>query len=198
VPTPLPPEVSGRAFLGLISHVRAGHGATALAEIVAAAGAPARQAFAARIRVLDWLPYEAYVGFLRSLERHLADGDHLYLRALGAAAGQRDLGTILRVYVALASPERLIRSCTKVWDSYYRHAGHMEAISWAPEQTILRILDFPAMDRTHCRLMEGWMISTMEHLGFRVAPGARETECPSRGGRHHEFRCTWSRGRAST
>jgi len=189
------PEVSGRAFLGLISHVRAGWGASSLAEIVASAGEPARRAFAARIRVLDWLPYDAYTGFLRSLERHLADGDHLFLRGVGAAAGQRDLGTILRVYVALASPERLIRSCTKVWASYYRNAGSMDAVSWTPAQTVLRIVDFPAMDRTHCRLMEGWMISTMEHLGLHVAPGARETECTTRGGRYHEFRCTWSRGR---
>jgi len=188
------PEVSGRAFLGLISHVRGTHGAGALAEIVAAAGEPVRRAFATRIRVLDWLPYEAYVAFLRSLERRLGGGDHLFLRSIGAAAGQRDLGTILRVYVALASPERLIRSCTKVWASYYRNAGRMEAVAWAPEQTVLRVLDFDAMDRTHCRLMEGWMISTMEQLGLRVGPGARETECASRGGRYHEFRCTWSRG----
>jgi hypothetical protein len=80
-----------------------------------------------------------------------------------------------------------------VWPSYYRNAGRMEAITWSPDDTTLRIFDFPLMHPAHCRLMEGWMISTMKQIGVRVNDGAAETECPSRGGRWHEFRCTWRR-----
>jgi hypothetical protein len=189
------PVVSGRAFLGLIRHVKDERGATALDAIVHAAGPATRAVFAQPISVLAWHPYEAFTGFLISVDRTLGRGDHAYCRVLGSAAGKRDLGTILRVYVALASAERLIRSCGKVWPSYYRNAGTMEAVAWEPTRTILRIRDFPTMHPTHCKLMEGWMASTMETIGFRVGPGAAETQCTSRGGPYHEFSCTWSRSR---
>jgi hypothetical protein len=190
-----PVEVSGRAFLGLIRHIKDAHGEAALRTVVAAAGAPTQAVFARPIRVMDWHAYPAFAGFLVSADRILGRGDLAFCRELGAFAGHRDLGTVLRVYVALASAERLIRACSKVWPSYYRNAGQMEALSWAPEETRLRIAGFAQMAPAHCRLMEGWMIATMETIGFSVGPGARETACPSRGAAHHEFVCVWTRGR---
>jgi hypothetical protein len=189
------PEASGRAFLGLISHVKRERGLDFLRETVAASPAATQRVFASSIRATDWHPYEAYAGLLRHLDRALGSGDGRACRELGAVAGERDLGAFLRVYVALASAERLIRSCERVWSGYYRHAGTMQAISWAPEDTRLRIVDFPSMSTFHCRLMEGWMMKTMETIGFRVGPGARETECVTRGGAFHEFACTWTKAR---
>ncbi len=182
--------MSGRAFLGLIRHIKDAR-PTALQSVVDHAGEPLRGVFAERILTTRWYPYPAFVAFLHAVEERLGRGQRDYCRALGAAAGVRDLGTIFRIYRALASPERLIRSCSKVWPSYYRNAGRMDAIAWAPEETILRITEFPQMDRMHCRLMEGWMISTMNDIGVKILPGARESECASRGGSCHEFRCSW-------
>jgi hypothetical protein len=187
------PEASGRAFRGLIRHVKDRHGAEVLDEVVAVARRATRGVFSSQIRLMAWYPYEAYAGFLDSLEEHLGRGDGQICRALGAVAGKRDLGTIFKIYVALASAERLIQSCTKIWSSYYRNAGRMEAIDWRPESTVLRIFDFPGMHPHHCQLMAGWMISTMETIGFRVNEDARETRCMSRGAPFHEFSCTWTR-----
>jgi hypothetical protein len=184
-------EVSGRAFLGLIRHAKDQR--AYLDRIIEDAGSEARSAFAKRIRQTDWYPYTAYVGLLRALERHLGPGDATFFRTLGSAAGTRDLGSMFRVYAALASPERLIRACGKIWPSYYRNAGRMEAITWTSQDTTLRIFDFAEMDRRHCRLMEGWMIGTMTSIGVRVNDDARETACTSKGAPHHEFRCSWSR-----
>jgi hypothetical protein len=184
-------QASGRAFLGLIRYVKDQNGLDELRRIVAAAPVATRQAFADPIRVDQWYPYEAYVGFLRALDEHLGQGDGAYCRVLGAVAGQRDAGAIFRVYLAIASAERLIRSCERVWPSYYRNAGSMVALSWSADDTALRIHDFPAMDPRHCRLMEGWMIATMDSIGFRVNDDARESLCASRGDLYHEFRCTW-------
>jgi hypothetical protein len=41
--------------------------------------------------------------------------------------------------------------------------------------------------------MEGWMISTMDTIGFQVNEDAEEALCQSRGGPYHEFRCTWTK-----
>jgi hypothetical protein len=170
-------------------------GDAGLDGIVRNAGLATVDVFRAKIRVAGWYPYAAFSGFLVAADRALGIGDGKTCRAMGEAAGKRDLTTILKVYVALASVERLIRSCEKIWPSYYRNAGRMEALTWRPEETVLRIYDFPDMHAAHCRLMEGWMISTMATIGFRVSDDARETACTARGDAHHEFRCTWTRGR---
>jgi hypothetical protein len=186
-------EANGRAFLGIIRQIKDGAPGAALEQIVEAAGPATQKVFREPIRVMSWYPYPAFAAFLRAVDRRLGKGDGQLCRALGTNAGARDLGTIFRIYRALASPERLIRACNKVWPSYYRNAGRMEAITWGPQDTTLRIFDFPEMDRMHCRLMEGWMISTMGQIGVQIGPGARETECMGRGGAFHEFRCTWTK-----
>jgi hypothetical protein len=189
-----PAEASGRAFLGLIRHVKDSRGDRGLAAIVRDAGEPTENVFRSKIRVAGWYPYASFSGFLAAADRALGKGDGQSCRALGAAAGKRDLTTILRVYVALASVERLIRSCEKIWPSYYRNAGRMEALTWHEDNTVLRIYDFPDMHPAHCRLMEGWMITTMATIGFHVNNDAMETACTSNGDPYHEFRCSWTRG----
>jgi hypothetical protein len=188
-------EVSGRAFLGLTRYVKDTRGDEFLRGIVTEAGPATVRVFATKIGVHDWYEYPAYTAFLRAIDRQMGNGDRKFCREIGAIAGKRDLGTIFRVFTALASAERLIRSCSRVWPSYYRSAGRMEAVAWAADETILRIHDFPEMHGTHCRLMEGWMISTMATIGFRVNEDARESRCPSRGDPYHEFTCTWTRAR---
>jgi len=183
--------VSGKAFLGLISHLRSTHGPELLDRLVEDGDPWMRAAFERRILVTSWHPYAAFAGLLSQIEQHLGTGNGERCRELGAVAGRRDLGTIFRLYRILASPQRLIRGCSQVWKSYYRNAGHMEAISWEPDDTTLRIYDFPTMHPHHCRLMEGWMISTMETIGCRISSDCRESACVSRGDPHHEFRCTW-------
>jgi hypothetical protein len=187
-------QASGRAFLGLIRYVKDhGGGAPTLARVIEGAGPAARDTFAKPIRIMSWYPYAAFSGFLGSLERHLGKSDPAFCRHLGAAAGTRDLGTVFRIYRALASPERLIRACGKVWPSYYRDAGRMEAVAWEPDYTVLRIYDFPEMDPRHCRLMEGWMISTMLNIGCRVNDDGMERQCMRAGAPYHEFTCSWTR-----
>jgi len=187
-------EVSGRAFLGILKYIKSTRGPATLAAIVDAGNSESRAAFERPIRMMGWYPYPAFVGFLHGLERVLGRaGQHSFCRELGDVAGVRDLGTVLRVYRTLSSPERLIRACDKVWLSYYRNAGRMEAVTWIPDDTNLRIYDFPDMDPSHCRLMEGWMISTMRAIGFYVNNDAFERSCMSTGDPYHEFHCTWQK-----
>jgi len=187
-------EASGRAFLGILKYIKSTRGSDALASVLAAGNEPCRQAFARPIRVMNWYPYPAFTGFLNGIERTFAKaGPHSFCRELGDVAGVRDLSTVLKVYRTLSSPERLIRSCEKIWPSYYRDAGRMEAVAWEPTSTTVRIYDFPEMDPAHCRLMEGWMISTMRSIGFYVNDDVFERKCMSTGAPYHEFHCTWQK-----
>jgi hypothetical protein len=184
-------SVSGRALLGLLAFAKGRGGKAAIDEIVGKLGAPASAVFAERIQPLGYYPYATYIELLYALKLRYGAPNEAFFRRLGATAGDRDLGTMFKIYVALASPERLIRSCSRVWSSYYRDAGTMTAIAWEPNDTRLRIEGFPSMDPAHCELMEGWMIATMARIGVIVNDDARETACTSRGAPHHEFACTW-------
>ena len=71
----------------------------------------------------------------------------------------------------------------------------MDALSWEPTNTTLRISHFGAMHALHCRLMEGWMIATMDMIGLQVNGDSHERQCMSRGAAFHEFTCTWQEKR---
>lgn len=187
------PEASGRAFLGIINHIKQVHGPATLNSVVSEAPDATRKVFQSRILHSGHYPYDAFAGLLTALQTRFGKGDPHYGRKLGASSGKQDINTVFRIYLALSSSERLIRSCSKVWSSYYRNAGEMEAIAWAPERTALRITGFPKMAPIHCQLMEGWMIATMEAIGLQVHDDGRETRCTSRGDPFHEFSCTWSK-----
>lgn len=194
VPTqPAKPEASGRAFLGVIRHIKETYGNDALAAAVADAGEPTSAVLRDRILHSGWYPYAAFSNFLTALENRFGEGKEDFGRRLGASSGVQDIHSVFRIYLAIASPERLIRGCSKVWPSYYRHAGTMEAVAWKPELTTLRITGFDSMAPVHCRLMEGWMIATMDALGLRVDENGRETLCVARGDPHHEFSCSWTK-----
>lgn len=189
----MPAEVSGRALLGLLGFAKDEGGASAINDVLAALPKESSAIFDTRIQALRYYPYPVYIDLLGVLERRFKKGDERFFRRLGATAGRRDLGTMFKIYVALASPERLIRSCSKVWASYYKNAGAMDATAWDETDTRLRIIGFREMHPAHCELMEGWMIATMDQIGVKVSDDARETACTNRGAPFHEFACTWTR-----
>lgn len=186
------PLVRGRALLGLIGFAKQRRGPAVVEQIVAEASPALREVLDQRIRVGGWYHYASYIELLRAMDGRIGRGDLAICREAGRWAGAQDLGSMFRIYATLASAERLIRSCRLVWPQYYRNAGRMEALAWKPERTVLRITGFDSMDPAHCRLMEGWMISTMEQIGCRVSDDARETACTTHGAAHHEFACRWT------
>jgi len=186
-------QANGRAFLGLIRYVKQSHGAQGdlvLSLIVKNASPLVQQVFSERIRIQSWHPYQAFGDLLRAMDRKLGHGDPEFFQKVGALSGKLDINSILKVYLSMANPERLINSCGKVWESYYRNAGQMVAISTAPDNSVVRILDFPEMHPLHCSLMAGWMMATMQSLGLKLH-GGEEVKCMHLGDPYHEFRGKW-------
>jgi len=179
------------AFLGTARLVKRRHGLEMLARIIRDAGPAAQKTFSRQINGLELHPYEAFIGLLISVDKHLGKGDLEYCRTIGDLAARHDLETIFKVYAVRPSAENMIRACTPIWGMYNDEAGFMEAIDVRPENTVLRITGFHDMHPAHCLMMESWMIAAMDVVGVTVLPGACERECESRGGRFHEFWCKW-------
>lgn len=186
-------QIRGRAILGLIRFIKDEFGADSLQQMIRNGGPEVNEMFSSRIRSTGWYPYKAYTDFLCAIANHVHSGDAEFFKKVGLKTGTVDMNTIFRVYVTLASSERLIRSCTKIWESTYNNAGFMEAVAWNPDNTVLRICNFPQMHPYHCNLLVGWMIATMDSIGLKVDPGSRETKCTSKGDEYHEFVATWQK-----
>jgi hypothetical protein len=184
------PQANGKAFLGLINYLKEHYGAAAVDAVVAAAPPETKTVFANRISISQWYSYEAFTGFLGAIAQLYGHADPHFFQTVGENSGKRDLGTIYKIYKNLASSERLIRSCSGIWTSYYREAGEMTAVSWKPDNTVLRIMNFPGMSPLHCQLMVGWMASTMKELGIKFIEFS-ERACTSKGAPHHEFFARW-------
>jgi len=184
-------QIRGMAFLGMARFVKHRSGLSALSQLVADAGPEAQAVFKRPINGLELHPYAAFVGVLRAVDRLMGNADLEYCRQVGDVAARADLETLFRVYAVRPDPEDMIRACTPIWGMYTDGAGEMEAVDVRPENTLLRISGFPAMDPAHCRLMEGWMIAAMDVVGVRLLPGACERHCASRSGDVHEFWCQW-------
>jgi hypothetical protein len=181
------------AFLGVLKHLRGAAGPDHIAQVMPSWGAAIASVTAERIVGTDWYSYDAFAQLLRGAERELGDGSGALSRELGYAAAKSDLRGVFSMLKLLASPQHLIGACERVWPRYYRNAGRMIAVASRPENTVLRILEFPTMVREHCRMMEGWMISAMEVLGATVLPGAQESTCMADKGPYHEFVCKWQK-----
>ncbi len=184
------PETNGKAFLGMITYIKGKGGASLLDQIIGATDPATRQVFAQKIMVSDWHPYPTFISLLTAMHAKLGPSDPNFYRTVGMSSGRTDLGAIFAIYKRLASFEKLIRSCTSVWASYYKNAGSMVATEWKPERTVVQIVNFPQMARLHCQLMEGWMVATMEEIGARIIKWD-EVKCMSRGDACHEFVCSW-------
>jgi hypothetical protein len=177
------------AFLGASHYIRHNFGEELLSRIVSDAG-PATQKTFSKNRRPGLQPYERSSACCAA-STAISAGDLRVLQALGDLAARQDLQTIFKGYAVRPSPEDMIRACTPIWGMYTEGAGHMLAVHARPDNTVLRIHDFPDMDPAHCRLMEGWMIAAMDFIGARVLPGACERQCMSRGDSFHEFWCRW-------
>jgi len=176
----------------VIKFAKAEYGPSALNELLEGQDRDILKVFEKRILVLSWYPYSAYIYLLKAIDLKWGNGDLIYCKRIGEHAATLDLKSFLRVYNARGGQKDLIKSSTMVWSSYYRNAGRMEAVSAEPENTVLRIMDFPEMDPAHCRLMEGWMSEAIKMIGTQLISGVTEVKCMSKGDPYHEFKCVWT------
>lgn len=179
-------EASGKAFLGVIAYIKAKYGDKVVDEIVATAGESTGELFSEKIALLEWYPYAAFGRLLEAVQARFGKGDPNYCRILGELSGEKDLESTFVVYKSIENPERFIRNCGIIWSRYYRNAGEFVVVSYSPKKTVYHLNDFPEMNVNHCRLLEGWMSTTMKGLGYKVIK-IQETQCMHAGAPYHEF-----------
>ncbi|HUT53911.1 MAG TPA: hypothetical protein VM658_11025 [bacterium] len=186
------PLAKGTAFLGVFKFLKSRPGGDELlAKALASLPPQAAQVCTKKVVTIQNYPYLAFTQFLRAADKIAGTGNLALCKDIGAYAATRDIESFRKLNNFQIRPRDLIRDCGVYWKSYYENAGHMKTEDPSPENTVLRIHDFPGMDPAHCRLMEGWMGRAMIEAGAVWIEELRETKCASRGHPYHEFYCRW-------
>lgn len=185
-------KAKGTAFLGIFNYVKGQARGKELLEKVIASLAPEHARFFKRrmIAIVDY-PYPAFIDLLRVVDRVLGKGDLSLCRELGKYTATLDIESVYYVYKKRVTPQDLSRDSNIIWKSYYTNSGIMKTEDITPDNTVIRIYDFPGMDPAHCRLMEGWMIQAIIAASGVWVQEMREVKCVSRGDEFHEFRGHW-------
>ena len=185
-----PSEVRGAALLDILRYAKANG---SIEEIIAACPEPTQKVLGERLRGLTHYPYHVFPDLLNAIDKLVGQGDLSECEKAGAFAARSNLQTKLGFFVKLYSnnPSRLIRSCGHVWQLFFRNAGEMKTIESAANKTLVRITNFDAIDRAHCRYMFGWMTEAMAFVGAKVLE-SEESACIRHGDSHCEFKCSWT------
>jgi hypothetical protein len=187
----LEPQVKGAALLSIFRFLKSqAEGEVVLQRVLNALPAEARSACRRRVIAVGDYPYPLYVSFIRGVDRILGQGDLKFCRKLGEYVAGHDIPLIYKQYQKQPKPEDLIPFGNLFWKSHL-NVGAMNVEDASPEHSVIRIYDFPAMDRAHCRLIEGWIAQALIEAGGVWIEELHEVRCNSKGDPYHEFFGRW-------
>ena len=183
-------EVRGAVLLDVLRYAKS---KASISEIINACPKRSQVVLSERLRGLTHYPYYVFPDLLNATDGLVGSSDLAECESAGAFAARSNLQTKLGFFVKLYSnnPSRLIRSCGHVWQLFFRNAGEMKTIEAAANKTLVRINDFDAIDRAHCRYMFGWMSEAMSFVGANIIE-SEESACICRGDAYCEFKCSWT------
>lgn len=136
-------------------------------------------------------PYSLFIDFITTADKVTGRGDFGVCRKLGRYAATRDIQSFLKLTKQGIKPTEMVVAAGALWKNYHLNSGQMKVEDTAPEHTVIRIYDFPAMSPAHCRLLEGYFAQAVKEAGAVWVEEIRELACMSRGAPFHEFAGRW-------
>jgi len=116
------------------------------------------------------------------------------MREIGRFTGTRDVGGILRIVSAFASPEAVVVRGFGAWgQSYWSRfcdTGRVSLLTHGRHGATIGLYDFPEIAPEHCQLMEGWWEAVARAAGA-AQPRVVQTQCVHRDDACCEFRGVW-------
>jgi len=187
------PRITGAALLGFLKYVPSQPRGDALMEKVIAALPPeSAEACKRKVIAVAAYPYSVFVDFIKTADLVMGTGDFKVCYELGKYAASRDAQAFINASKGEVKTEDLFRAAPLLWRSYHLNSGSMKVEDMSQENLVICILDFPAMDPAHCRLMEGYFAQALKETGVEWTNEIRERNCMSKGGELHEFVGRWT------
>jgi hypothetical protein len=160
-------EVNGAAVLSLPLFIKAEHGEEAFQRWLDSLPEQARNVFSTPIFQSAWYPMkEILVEPTKKICELFYGGDLKGAWDCGRYSADHGLRGIYKIFVRLSSPEFLINKASIILPTYYR-PSKMKVIENAKGHAIVRVIEFPEMDKVIELRMAGWMERALEISGCK-------------------------------
>jgi hypothetical protein len=140
---------------------------------------------------LAWIPTRHFTTMLRAAEAQLFGGDEQQLADWGRQAVLGDLRTIYKMFVRFLSPQWVIERGARLWETYVRNQGHVEAMPVGDDACEVRYAGLPAdlVSAGYWAYQRGALRGVMEATGMKQI----DVELLEGGGQasHARFRVRW-------
>jgi hypothetical protein len=184
-------EVNGAAVISLPLFIKEKFGEQGLQRWLEALPEQARNVYSTPIFQSAWYPMkDILVDPTKKLCELFYNGDLQGAWDCGRFSADHGLRGIYKIFVRLSSPEFLINKASIILPTYYRPST-MQVVENAQGHAIVRVVDFPEIDKVIELRMGGWMERALEISGCKDVQ--MKIVCSiTEGAPYTEFQGSWS------
>jgi predicted hydrocarbon binding protein len=139
---------------------------------------------------IGWYDYHLRIRALRVLESELGAGDPKIIEQFGRFGADRDLNTITRAFLKLASPSYVLEKTAEYWSRFHDY-GSWKIVRNNNREITATLTDTPFDNELFCRELCGYILRLLELVGAKNIQIAH-TLCKGRGDAVCEFKGGWT------
>ena len=181
----------GFTLLGALAFIDERYGGDARQRVIASMDAASRSVLSQSILTSGWYPFRVQVGLYEAIDRVLGDGDLALCWEIGEYTCEREMTTIHKMFLRLASLELWIKSAGLMWGRYYSQGG-LDVEEIGDRQGAVRVVDFDPLSKAFCYDFGGWLPRTLE-LNKRTEVSVEHSECVLDGAPHCRYVGRWAK-----
>jgi uncharacterized protein (TIGR02265 family) len=160
-------EVKGTAISYLPNFVRMKFGETELERWLNSIDEKAREVYRKGVILSQWYDFKTFSVYPR---KKLIDmfyaGKEEFAVDIGVFAADYALKGVYSAYIRVASPQSVLKRAPMILSGYYK-PSKMEVVESSKNHGVLRITEFPEMDRMHEYIIEGYIKKAGELSGAK-------------------------------
>lgn len=179
----------GIAVIARLKWVQHVHGDAGYGRFLDALPAPTRALVDAHILPHGWVPMQAFLDVLVTLDALFGTGDLELCREVGGWAAAENLPRIFKIFFRFGTPSFIFDRASKLWCSHY-DSGTLNVVDREPTAARLVMSGFLTPHRAHCLSVLGWAAKSIELAGSEVT-SAEEVRCRTRGDEACEMVVRW-------
>ena len=177
------PEYSAAAFNSVVRSIRELASADSLRETLAALPADTRELVDHPPLAIAWISYRHSFALVRAAHDHAFERDDARTMQVAQRSVIRDMATIHRMFIRLATVEYVVGRAAKLWDSYWRNNGSVTLERVDARRLVVRYQGVQHATRLF------WIMQCGVMRGLAEATGMKDAAVTIEEGHVHPSRC---------
>ena len=158
-------KIRGASVLGTLEYAHDTFGKDALARVLLALPATAREALGDGLQTSivtnGWYDCSLVIDLTREIDRTCGKGDLAFARAVGKHVAFQDVNRFFKWLLRVSGPAAVFTRAGSVWKNYYSSGRYVFEGAQGKHASI-RLEDWDCADPVICARVEGWMERALE------------------------------------